>query len=144
MSWFSGLLGSGIKDVGEGVKTALNGAGTFLNDVRALTTGKEPELDAKIAAAIEKINEAQSGISLAETQSSSLFVAGWRPAVGWLCVFALSWYYFVGPMAIFFLQVFDIEMTMPTFDLGELISLLIAMLGMSGIRSYDKKQGTSS
>lgn len=140
MSWYSGILGSGVKDAGEGIKTALDGAGGFLKDIRTAVTGKDPELDAKILAAMDKVNEAQAAINLAESQSASLFVAGWRPAVGWVCVLALFWYYFLGPLLIFTLQVFDIEMTMPAFDIGELMALLVSMLGMSGIRSFDKKQ----
>ena len=144
MAFWSSLLGGGAKDAGEGVKTALDGAGGFLKDIRTAITGKDPEMDAKILAVMDKVNEAQSAINLAEAQSSSIFVAGWRPAAGWVCVFALLWYYFLGPMMIFILQVCDIEMTMPAFDVGELIALLMAMLGMSGIRSFDKKAGTAS
>ena len=143
MAWYDSILGSGVKDAGEGVKAGLEGAGGLLKDIRTVITGKDPEMDAKILSAMAQIDAAQSAINLAEASSASFFVAGWRPAVGWICALALLWYYFLGPMSIFLLQVFDIEMAMPEFQLGELMSLLASMLGMSGIRAYEKKQGVS-
>jgi len=141
MNILNGLVGTGVKDAGEGVKAALSGAGGFLKDVRTAITGKDPDLEAKLAEAQGQIDAAQNAINLAEASSSSLFVAGWRPAVGWICALALLWYYILGPVAIFALGIFGLDKTMPAFDLGELIALLVSMLGMSGMRSYEKKSG---
>lgn len=148
MAFWSNLIGGGVKEAGEGVKTALDGAGGFLKDIRTAITGKDPELDGKILSAVEKINQAQSEINKLEASSSSMFVAGWRPAIGWVCAFSLALYYpirvIVGmTMWIRLAWGMDTLPTMPEMGVGDIIGLTMSLLGMSGIRTYEKKEGVA-
>lgn len=148
MSFWSKLIGGGVKEAGEGVKTALDGAGGFLKDIRIAITGKDPEMDAKVLAALEKVNEAQAAINAAEAASASFFVAGWRPALGWLCAISLGIYYiprFILGMTMWSIQVVNTGqlLPMPEMGVGDILGLVFAMLGMSGIRAWEKKEGVA-
>lgn len=72
-----------------------------------------------------------------EARHRSLFVAGWRPAIGWICASALAWGWIVGPC----LQFFYPEKPLPGINVSEAISLVMAMLGMGALRTYEKKSG---
>ena len=82
----------------------------------------------------------QLAVNQEEAKSQSVFVAGWRPFIGWVCGSALAYYYVAQPFLVWGLSVFNINTTMPTLDVGELMTLLIGMLGLAGMRSYDKTQ----
>lgn len=148
MSFWSKLIGGGVKEAGEGVKTALDGAGGFLKDIRTAITGTDPELAGKIQAAIEKIDEAQTAVNVAEAASSSLFVAGWRPAIGWVCALSLSLYYplrVIMGMAMWIRLAWGMDTLppMPEMGIGDVIGLTMSLLGMSGIRAVEKKAGVA-
>jgi hypothetical protein len=135
------ILGSGAKQAGEGVQAVLGGVGELLKDTRTAITGKDPELDARLLAVQEKINAAQAAITAAEAESESLFKSGWRPATGWICVIALGWYYFGAPLLTFFFTVFGRTPQVPALNVSELLTLLFAMLGLSGLRTMEKAKG---
>lgn len=145
MSFWSSLVGGGAKEAGEGVKAALGGVGTLLKDARTAITGKDAEAEAKILAALSKVDEAQTEVNKIEASSASFFVAGWRPAVGWVCVLSMGLYYiprFILGMGFWSMQVWKTGQLVPMPELGisDLIGLLLALLGMSGLRTYEKKE----
>ena len=80
----------------------------------------------------------QAAVNAAEAQSSSLFVAGWRPAVGWICAAGFAWKYIGLPLGEFISVAAGYPVVLPSLETGELISLLFGMLGMSGLRTYEK------
>jgi hypothetical protein len=87
----------------------------------------------------------QLEINKAEAQHKSIFVAGWRPAVGWVCVMILCFNY----IGIYILEYIHslAEITTPVparFDMSELWPVLLGMLGIGGMRSFDKKSGTQT
>jgi hypothetical protein len=81
---------------------------------------------------------AQIGVNKAEADSGSLFKGGWRPAVGWVCGLALFNNFIVVPYAIAF------GLDMPTLSMGELMPVLLGMLGLTAARSIDKKNGVAA
>ncbi|MDI6785113.1 MAG: holin family protein [bacterium] len=83
----------------------------------------------------------QIKVNIEEAKHESVFVAGWRPFIGWVCGSALAYYYIVQPFLIWALSVFNIRTEMPKLDIGELIVILIGMLGLGAYRSYDKVRG---
>lgn len=89
------------------------------------------------------LNIAQIEVNKVEAASPNLFVSGWRPAVGWVCVFGLLGQYFVGPTMTFISHIFGSDVIFPELDLASLIPLLIGMLGLAGIRSFEKVKGVS-
>jgi hypothetical protein len=144
MSFWSSLIGGGVKDAGDGIKTALDGAGGFLKDIRTAVTGKDPELDAKLLAAQEKIDAAQAEINKVEAGSSTFFVAGWRPAIGWVCAVSLALYY---PLRVIIGMVMWVRMAwgmdtlppMPEVGIADVLGLVMSLLGLSGLRTIEKK-----
>lgn len=85
----------------------------------------------------------QAAINQAEAESDNIFKSGWRPALGWVCVTAFSVKFALFPLLSVILPLFSIVFVVPVFELGELVTLLFGMLGLAGLRSWDKKQGTA-
>jgi len=82
----------------------------------------------------------QQAINLEEAKSQFWWVAGWRPYIGWICGSALGYHYMLQPFLAFILGTFHVTVILPALDMGELMTLLFGMLGLAGMRSYDKKQ----
>jgi|TARA_B100000214_G_scaffold375442_1_gene361795 hypothetical protein len=87
---------------------------------------------------IAEINKAQLEVNKVEAGSTSLFVSGWRPFVGWTCGVALCYHFILQPFLTFLLFAFGYQITLPTFDMGTLTTILMGMLGLGGLRSYEK------
>ena len=89
-------------------------------------------------------HEGQLEINKKEAEHSSLFVAGWRPGIGWICGFALGWNYIIQPIGswVAFISGADLE-GMPKLDTGELTTILLGMLGLGGLRTYEKRIGVA-
>jgi len=87
-----------------------------------------------------KPDELQAEINKIEAGHRSIFVAGWRPAVGWVCVTALAWGWIIGPIVQFIFP----DRAMPAIEIGQAISLIMALLGMGALRSYEKKNNLTS
>ncbi len=88
---------------------------------------------------------AQLAVNQEEAKSDKLFVAGWRPAVGWTCVAALSWTFVVAPFTVFWLGVFKVETPpLPVLDYTSLMPILLGLLGLGGMRTYEKVRGVGS
>ncbi len=81
----------------------------------------------------------QLEINKIEAASSSVFVAGWRPFVGWICGFALAYVAIIDPMFRFFALMFGYKGDFPVIDTTITMQVLLGMLGIGTLRSYDKK-----
>ncbi len=79
----------------------------------------------------------QALITQQEAKHKSIFVAGWRPAIGWVCAIALFYGFVINPILSLFFH------RLPHIDIPEIIGLVGAMLGMAGWRSFDKAKGTT-
>jgi len=87
---------------------------------------------------ITEINKAQLEVNKVEAGHTSMFVAGWRPFTGWVCSFALLYHFILQPLLTFVLYSFGNEIILPTFDMGTLTTILLGMLGLGGMRSFEK------
>lgn len=125
------------------IGSILSGLGNMAKDLRAAITGKDPAAEMKLLELEQAAQKAQTDINLAEAQNPNLFVSGWRPATGWICVFALAWYFIIAPFFTWLLSIFHVAVTIPAFDVGELMALLMALLGIGGMRTYEKIQGVA-
>jgi len=77
--------------------------------------------------------------------SSSIFISGWRPAIGWVCVVTYTYNYVVMPLITWFAKWHDIAApNMITLDTGELTTLLLGMLGIGGLRTFEKIKGIAT
>lgn len=93
---------------------------------------------AEKAQLMAEINKAQLEVNKVEAGSTNLFVSGWRPFIGWTCGVALCYHFVLQPFLAFLLSSFGYQMDLPQFNMETLTTILMGMLGMSGLRSYEK------
>ena len=84
---------------------------------------------------------AQVQVNTAEAKHRSIFVAGWRPFVGWICAVALAYHFVLQPIIVFAAGAAGIFVELPEFDMDSLMTVLLGMLGLGGLRTYEKKAG---
>jgi len=109
-----------------------------------LFTSQEEKLTKQEA--IERLRQqpqmAQTEINKIEAQHRSLFVAGWRPFIGWVCGFNLLYLVFLRDFISSLLLFFDIDFVMPQAIGVDLSSeLVFALLGLGGLRTFEKITG---
>ena len=98
------------------------------------------EVQATLLDAATKSALAQIDVNKAEAAHNSIFVAGWRPAIGWICAAALAYSYMIGPLVGFALNMAGKPVPKwPVLD-NNLWELMFGMLGMGALRSWDKAQ----
>lgn len=103
------------------------------------------ELTLELVRIESKEREAQVELNKVEAGHSSIFVAGWRPFIGWVGGVALAWTFLVHPMISWVATVAGYEGTFPTLDSSEqLMTLVLAMLGIGTMRTADKYFGTDT
>ena len=96
-----------------------------------------------------QINAKQIDVNLADAKSTATDISGilqrsWRPLIGISCAFAIFWEYVAKQFTMFFLALFSIETApLPSLDLDALMPLVLALLGMAGLRTYEKQKGIS-
>lgn len=73
-----------------------------------------------------------------EAKHASVFVAGWRPFIGWTCGVGLGWNFVGYPMATWAATIWFPEFVPPELLSDNLLELTLAMLGMAGLRSWEK------
>lgn len=84
----------------------------------------------------------QLEINKAEAQHRSIFVAGWRPFLGWCLSFAMLWHFMIAPSIIFAAGMSGVELPeLPVFDMDSLMTVLLGMLGLGGLRTFEKVKG---
>jgi hypothetical protein len=80
----------------------------------------------------------QSQINQAEAQHASLFVSGWRPFIGWVCGVAFAYHYVTQPLLAFAIANAGGSVILPQFDMDALTTVLMGMLGLGGLRTFEK------
>ena len=85
----------------------------------------------------------QLEINKVEAASSSKFIAGWRPFIGWICGCAFAWQFVAGPIFVWSLAVYGKVIALPVIDTALMVELLLAMLGMGGLRTFEKMKGVA-
>lgn len=85
----------------------------------------------------------QIAVNQEEAKSSSLFVAGWRPFVGWVCGAALTYVAIVEPIVRFMALAGGYAGTFPVIDTSITLQVLLGMLGLGGLRTFEKTKGVA-
>ena len=116
------LLGKG----GSGGRSKIGGLAL---DLREAIKGKE--LDPN------QILELQTKINEVEAQHRSMFVAGWRPSVGWVCSIAFAYHFVAFPI----IRTIYPDVDFPELDTEPLFTVLMGMLGLGGLRTFEKLKG---
>ena len=85
---------------------------------------------------------AQISVNKEEASSGSIFKGGWRPFVGWVCGVAFCYHFVVQPVIIFVVAVAGVTIPdLPEFQMNTLLTVLGVMLGIGGLRTYEKQKG---
>ena len=110
--------------------------------VKAIWPDKSAQEQAQLAAAVA-IVQGQMKINEAEASNPSVFVSGWRPFIGWVCGAACAWNWVGLPIAKAGLVYFAIKLDISPASLTEMMPVLMGMLGLGGLRTFEKVQGVA-
>lgn len=136
MGLLSGLVGGGAASVIDSVSEAV---GRFVE-----TPDEKNAHELQMRAMDLEIVAKQIEVNQTEAAHRSLWVAGWRPAVGWTCAAALAWTFIVQPLLVYLLAVLSPETDPPPgVDLAGLYPVLLGMLGLGGLRTVEKAKGVA-
>lgn len=147
MGFFSKLFGLGGAAAGEGIKKTAEGISSLAIGLRSAFTGeispdKKAELEARMLELSNEAMKMQTEINLAEAKSSSLFVAGWRPFIGWVCGVGLACFFIPQYLFATYLWVrasWAAQAIQPYPVSAEgLLNLVIALLGLGAYRLVEK------
>jgi hypothetical protein len=87
---------------------------------------------------------AQIEVNKAEAASGSLFKGGWRPFIGWVCGGAFAYHFVLQPVIVFAVLTAGVDLPpLPEFDMASLMTVMMGMLGLGGLRTYEKQKGIS-
>ena len=98
----------------------------------------EREFDLEELEQVLKADRSQTAVNKVEAKHRSLFVAGWRPFIGWTCGIAFVYHFVLQPFLVFALAVQGITVELPDFPMETLLTVLLGMLGLGGMRTYEK------
>ncbi len=111
---------------------------------------KKKEIELKLQELVDNADQryhdeliAQTEINKVEAAHASIFVAGWRPFIGWTSGVGIAYTFVAAPFIEFVARANGYVGEMPMPDMGQLMTLVLAMLGVGTMRSYDKIHGTA-
>jgi len=113
---------------------------------------KDKDLAAKLQAEVRSqefrgdidLSLAQVSLNQTEAASKSIFVSGWRPFIGWICGVGLAYAFILSPIMRFAVVLaMETPPDFPVLDISELMPILLGMLGLGGLRTYEKVKGVS-
>jgi hypothetical protein len=113
-------------------------AAAKLQILQMAQTGELAQLDADL-----KIATGQMTVNQSEASSSSLFVSGWRPFIGWICGVAFAYKFVLAPAAAFAMTAAGNPISLPVLDFTEMSTVLLGMLGIGGLRTIEKIRGVA-
>lgn len=132
-----------IDAIRAAVAPALEGILRLIPDKNKRAEAAEA-FELSILQAVTGIVQGQLEINKTEAQHRSVFVAGWRPFIGWVCGAALVVHYLVLPLVVWVAFLLGADLgDAPKLDLGDLMVLLTGMLGLGGLRTYEKRLGVA-
>lgn len=108
-------------------------ANAKLQIMQMAQTGELAQLNADTKMALGQI-----AVNQVEASSPSLFVAGWRPFVGWICGFAFAFKFVLGPLVAMLLTAAGYPVVLPVMDFTEMSTILLGMLGLGALRTVEK------
>ena len=129
--------------LGGEVVSAVKAVGNIVDD---LFTTEEETLTLEIARQklAQKADLIQAEINKVEAAHRSVFVAGWRPFIGWVCGFALLYGFIIRDLIAWSIVNYNLSMRMPPeLALDHLIAVLMGILGLGGLRTVEKLKGRS-
>lgn len=123
----------------------MDGVLRFIPDKNERAKAKE-QMEGQMLTAMTALVQGQLTVNAKEAEHGSIFVAGWRPAIGWVCGMGLAWNFIVQPLIswVAFLIPGAPDLSgAPELNTGELMTILGGMLGLGGLRTYEKRLGVA-
>lgn len=102
------------------------------------------KMQSDAAAAVAQQLHDQADVNKAEAASNSIFVAGWRPFIGWVCGSGLATQFVLAPLVTWIAALLKHPVTFPSLDMGTLMTLLLGMLGLGTMRTFEKVNGVNA
>lgn len=117
-------------------------AGVVGSVIDRIWPNKTEQERAELQAAMMMV-QGQLETNKAEAGSSSVFVAGWRPFIGWVCGSACAWNWIGLPIAKAGLMLAGVTLDLAPADLTEMLPVLMGMLGLGAYRTFEKVKGVA-
>jgi hypothetical protein len=133
----------------KGIGEAVGALGGLAKDIRAAITGKaildptkQAEIELKFAEIESAAMAAQAAINQAEAVKGG-FAGNWRPFIGWTCGVAIGYEFIIAPLTTAITRVWLPLFAMPRLDIDQILTLTLTLLGMAGLRSFEKTKGVA-
>lgn len=124
--------------IADAVAAGLKVIDKFVPDPAAKVKAEE-----QLRADLQAWDKAQTDVNAVEAANENIFVSGWRPALGWTCAFAFAFIYVIGPMITWLSTMAGNPIPLPSFNVDALMGLTLGMLGLGGLRTYEKVKGVA-
>ena len=123
----------------------------LIPDKDARAKAQEILLQQELAMEMEQLKLAlnsdmeQMKVNAEEAKHASVFVAGWRPFIGWVCGVAMAYHFVLQPLLAFLIANYGdgTPVALPAFDMDALNTILMGMLGLGGMRTFEKIKGVA-
>jgi hypothetical protein len=135
---------TGIGEIADAAKSIF---GPIINNLFPDKTQEEKDqiaLQMQQASIAAQAQASQNDTNKIEAASSSLFVAGWRPMVGWVCGTAFAVQFVFGPLGTWIAALIGHPVVFPTMDFGTILPILLGMLGLGVMRTSEKIKGVDA
>jgi hypothetical protein len=124
------------------VRGVMTVVGKFLGNGNEADERKK-QLESELIALFETQIKGQLKVNEKEAAHRSVFVAGWRPFIGWVCGVSIAYTYIFRPIATDVAAFYGRHLFLTELDSGALMALVTGMLGLGGMRTYEKWRGVS-
>lgn len=111
------------------------------------------QIEVELTRTANEINLAQIEVNKTEAAHRNVWVAGWRPGIGWVCAAGFAWVFLGAPVGAWLLALIQAtnpdavgvlsEVPAPVIPIDYLFELTMAMLGMASLRTYEKLKGVA-
>jgi len=133
--FFGDMVGSGIGSLAKDVGSVIN---EFVE-----TPEEKKAAEIILMKVQQKPDEWQAKINMVEAKHRTIFVAGWRPFIGWICGVSLGMNFIFFPLMEWYSGLWGNELLRPEMDTGALMTLVVSLLGLGASRTYEKMKGVA-
>lgn len=123
--------------------TGIGSVAELANTVIGKIWPDKTEQEKQELAAAVMVVQGQLGINAKEAENPSVFVSGWRPAIGWVCGGACAWNWIGLPIAKAALLLLGYKLDLAPADLTEMLPILMGMLGLGVMRTVERLNGAN-
>ena len=99
------------------------------------------KLKAELEQSLISLDLAQAQANIEQAKHSSIFVAGARPAIMWICALGLFFHFIIFPLAEWVITIWYPDLFLPSLDTDQILGLTVSLLGLGSMRSWEKSKG---